>query len=187
MITDAELQGIAAQALNLAKRDIERDRLNFLLATYHEGEGLYRMEQVEAQVCKMLGMDWLNSGARKDRGFAVIRKTVDLLPPDAVVFAARINKFESTAKLLALPQTEALRMATGGADQYHRLAKQGYFRIVDAVMCCAQTPERVCMYVQERHSPGRLPSGAPQTEFFDQSKFRGRMKMFGNLREENLG
>jgi hypothetical protein len=45
-MTDAELKGLALQALNMAKRDLERNnRLGCFLASHHAGEGIHRMDQ----------------------------------------------------------------------------------------------------------------------------------------------
>jgi hypothetical protein len=44
-VTDAELEGIAAQALNLARLDLQRGKFNFLVATYNAGR-LYRMRRI---------------------------------------------------------------------------------------------------------------------------------------------
>ena len=49
-MTDPELQGIAAQAHNMAKRDLQLGQFNFLVAAYCAGERLHRMRQVEALI-----------------------------------------------------------------------------------------------------------------------------------------
>lgn len=60
-MTDKQLQGLAMQALNLAKQDRQYKRWRgFLLATYHEGGQLYRMRRVERTINKLAGDDWLN-------------------------------------------------------------------------------------------------------------------------------
>jgi hypothetical protein len=61
-MTDAELQAIALQSLNLAKRDIEqKGPLCRLLAVSYPGEGLKRMTGVEEIIVEKLGEDWLSS------------------------------------------------------------------------------------------------------------------------------
>ncbi len=82
-MTDQEMLGLAAQALNMAKRDLEAGNFNFLLAGYFEGEALHRMKKVEELILKHLGENWLNSGQTKDVGFGVMRTAVDLMPPHA--------------------------------------------------------------------------------------------------------
>src|SRR5215831_1034941 len=69
-MTDTELQGIALQALNLAKRDIEqKGTLSGLLAVSYPGEGLKRMTGVEEIIVEKLGEDWLSSSAKKNVAF----------------------------------------------------------------------------------------------------------------------
>ena len=178
-MTDAELQGFAAQGFNMARTALEQDRFNFVLAVYNEHEGTHRMTKIEALIIQYLGEDWLNSGRAKDVAFKIIRTAVELMPPDAVIFVTGGNRFLPTEQLLALPWEEQKKyFDLPSHDDHHEAAKQGYFLVRDALMCCAQTPHRVCMYVQmmdERHQP----LDPPQTDFWDQRDFGGRMKMFG--------
>ena len=62
MMTDQILEGIAAQAFNMARLELERRKFNFLLASYHESDGkkLYRMSKIEAFIVQQLGEGWLN-------------------------------------------------------------------------------------------------------------------------------
>lgn len=181
-MTDAELQGLTAQAFNMAKREMEQHkRFNFLFACHHASEGgLNRMRKVEELIIERLGEGWLNSGRAKDAGFGVLRAATDRMPPDAVVFATISNKFEPTEKLRALPIDQQRTLLTlKSANEYHKLAKRGLFTIHDALVCTAQTPERVCIYTQKLKGDDR-----PETHLFDQANFGGRMKMFGVERED---
>ena len=183
MLTDAELQGIAAQALNMAKLDMERGKLNFLLASYYEGEipPLHRMDRIEALIIQRLGENWLNSGRTKDIGFKTLRIAVDLLPPDAVVFVTFNNGFSFGAKFHELPpaqQKEVFNeLIRAGHDRHHQAVKEGLLDVCDVLLATVQTPERVCIYQQSLDRRGEF-SGKPQTRFMRQQDLGGRLKMF---------
>lgn len=179
-MTDAQLQGLAAQGLNLMRRDIERGGFNFLLASYVEGGQLHRMKSVEALIIERLGEPWLNCGRTKDLGFGVLAYVASLKPPDAIVICAPINRFVPTPKFEALDADVQERMAReGGNDRHHARVKQGYFRIVDSLMAHAQTAQRICNYVEA------VGAGTPpEVHFFDQDKFDGRLKMYGRTTQE---
>lgn len=174
-MTDQQLRGLAAQAFNLAKKDLERKGFNFLLAAYHEGETLHRMRDLEAVLIQRLGREWLNSGRSKDIGFGIIRLGVFLAPPDAVMFGSVINKFEPTERLLALGPEKQRELADGGHDAHHEAVRDGLLTVCDALHITAQSEERVCLYMQN------LAGGArPDVHFCQQQEFGGRMKMYGN-------
>src|SRR5215813_11673518 len=102
-MTDPELQGLAAQALNMARRDIEqKGALQGLLAMYYEGQGLHRLTMVEELLAKQLGVDWMDHDRKKAIGFDVMRHATEQMHPDAVAVAVAINRFEPTAKLKAM-------------------------------------------------------------------------------------
>lgn len=176
-MTDAELQGLCAQALNMAKRDLERDRFNFLLASYHEGAGLHRMTTIEKLIIERLGEEWLNSGRAKDHAFYMLRTATDLLPPDAVIFVTGANQFKPTAALLAMPESSQAELMNQGHDGHHKAVEEGLLEVVDTVLVTGQTPERVCHYVQEVRRDRFV--GQPEVRFCQQGDFSGRLKMYG--------
>jgi hypothetical protein len=177
-VSDAELQGIAAQAFNMFKRDVERRKFNFLLASYHAGQGIHRMAIIEAEIVERLGEDWLNGGRTKDIGFRMLRLATKLLPPDAVIFGSVVNHFRQTAKLGELTDKQRHDLIGGGHDRQHQAVKEGYLTVCDALAVVAQTPKRVCFYQQDFDR--RLePVGAPKTTLCGQDEFDGRMKMYG--------
>ena len=177
-LSDKELEGLGAQALNMAKRDMERGRFNFLLASYHAGEGLHRMTKVEALINKKLGMGWLNDGRSKDIGFGLIRAMAETLPPEAIVFACVINNFATTEKFNELTREKQTELAHGGHDKHHQAVRDGYMKVCDALMASVQTPTRICLYRQNIHED------KPTSTFFDQEGFDGRLKFFGEKRKE---
>jgi len=179
-LTDSEIEGISAQALNMAKRDIQQVRFNFLMASYHAGDvpPLHRMTKVEAEIVSHLGEDWLNSGRAKDIGFYILRMAVDAMPPDAVVFCTAGNAFKPTSKLEAMPEAAVRELLDQGHDGQHQAVKEGLLILTDVLMAVTQTPERVCNYVQEFDGRHR-PLGPPRATFLPQKCFYGRLKMFG--------
>jgi len=120
LLTDAELQGIALQALNMAKRDLLQHKFNFLVGAYHHGEGLHRMRKIETLLIETLGEDWLNGGRTKDAGFGVLRSAVERMPPDAVVFVSIVNQFMAAEKLRTLGEEEARELLNSTHDRHHR-------------------------------------------------------------------
>src|SRR5947209_5590421 len=179
-MTDAEFQGIGAQSLNMAKRDLERGDFNFMFASYFASDRppLHRMTKVEQLVVARLGVDWLNSGGTKDIGFYVLRCAVELLPPDAVVIATVVNRFVPTARCRALPEGQQWELANSSHARQHEAVAEGLLTINDAIYAVVQTPTRVCQYVQDLN-PRRRPTGQPEASFHAQEDFSGRLKMFG--------
>jgi hypothetical protein len=171
-MTDELLKGLAAQAFNIAKKDMERGVFTALIASYFEGEGLRRMKVVEKRIAATLGEDWLNSGHKKDVAFDCIRFCVDHVPPDVVIIATVINRFTPTAKFHALPVERKKKLA-GSGDECHQAVRDGWLTVCDALNVIAQTPERVCLYLQN------LDGSNAECEFFPQAQFGGRLKMFG--------
>jgi hypothetical protein len=182
-MTDEELKGIAAQALNMAKRDLERKRFNFLLAVYHERDThkLHRMEKVEKFIISKLGENWLNQGKTKDLGFGLIRGAVNFMPPDAVVFVTVCNMFTPTEKFNKLPVAEKKKLMDEGHDRHHEAVREGLLTLSDALLAMAQTPQRICIYQQAISEKEFI--GQPETKFMPQEDFGGRLKMFGKESE----
>lgn len=176
LVTDAELQGLAAQAFNLARHDLEQDKFIWLLASYHHPEPLYRMSRVEALINAKFGNNWLNDGCKKDYAFEALRAATMYRPPDAIVFASVCNMFEATELFRSLPPYEQAKLMEGGHDAHHAGVKKGFFRCVDGLVTVAQTPARVC------HQTQRLlhgtPLGTPAVHFINADDFTGRLKLY---------
>jgi hypothetical protein len=178
-MTDAQLKGIATQALNMAKLDLERGNLNFLLAAYIESlqPKLMRMDKVEKLIIERLGENWLNNGATKDLGFGLLRVCVDLMPPDAVVVVTICNGFSPTAKFHELTPEQKTEMINASHKRHHRAVEEGLLSVCDVLMAVAQTPERVVMCTR-RVVRGEF-DGQPEYRCAAQEEFGGRLKMFG--------
>jgi hypothetical protein len=186
-MTDAQLEGIAAQALNLARLDLERGKFNFLVACYHDGRGLHRMSTLESDINAKLGEGWLNSGETKDAAFGLFRFCVDILPPDAFIFVSVGNEFRPTAKLLALDEAKRLEIIGAGHDRHHRAVAEGLMTVRDVLQAVAQTPTQVCLRRQPCTPRGMSLDEPPTTRMMPQDRFSGRLKMYGDPNAQTLG
>jgi hypothetical protein len=191
-MTDAVLQGIALQTLNIAKQELEqKETFTLLIAAYQADfqPPLHRMKKVEQTIVERLGQDWLNYEETKDVGFGVLRSMIDITTqftqtPQAVVMVTACNVFKPTKKLLALPVKEQEKLVRKKYDDhYKRAIKEGWFIMSDGLTAVAQDPARVCIYTQLIDANHQY-NGAPEQLFFDQSDFHGRMKMYGGPQEE---
>lgn len=178
-IGDAELEGLGAQALNMALRDMERGQFNFVLASYHQSDTppFHRMDKIEKLIVERLGQKWLNSGRAKDIGFNMLRMAVSLLPPDALVIVTITNRFKPAAKLYGLPEAKQLEVLNSSHDRHHQAVKEGLLEVCDSLFAIVQTPERVCQYIQDFDQRGKTVS-KPDVWFGPQEQFSGRLKMF---------
>jgi hypothetical protein len=181
-MTDAELQGITLQALNMAKREMEqKGEFSGLLANYFVGEAVHRMTVVESWIQENLGKDWLSHGAKKEAAFEALRLATTLRPPDAVLFVSAVNLFRSTDALHALPLPEQQALLNAGHERHHRAVEEGLLEIQDALFALAQTPQRICHYTQLLES-GHF-AGPPDVQFGNPAEFGGRLKLYGDPEE----
>ncbi len=176
-MTDAELEGLGMQALNILKHRIETGGRPWLLASYHVGEPMRPLLTVEALIEERLGEDWMNHGGKKDAAFRVLRIATGMLPPDAMVIGMAANMFQPTERLWALPRAEAMAILNAGHDRHHRAVAEGLMEVHDGLTCIAQTPERVCICSQRVE--GRQFVNRPDVQLFAQAHFDGRLKFFG--------
>ena len=93
-----------------------------------------------------LGKGWLGDDAKKDHGFNVLRLATLAMPPDAVVIVTPTNAFKPTAKFKF--RDETAKRATDTPEKRRRLVAEGLLELIDSVTAVAQTPQRVCSYVQ---------------------------------------
>jgi len=172
-LTDPELQGIATQALNMAKFEIEKTRcLNGLIASYYADQGLKRMKKVEALIVNKFGKEWLNDWAKKK---SVLRMVATLSgAPDAMVLVTSVNRFLPTPALEALPPDEKKAILVSSHERHHQAVKEGLLCIEDCLMANAQTPERVCLATLPTK-----PDSVVDYSFIPQSHFGGIMKFWG--------
>lgn len=179
-MTDQELEGVARQALNMARTEAElRGEMGALFATYFDGEGIHRMRRVEEIIEQKLGRGWLNDGDKKEAAFGVLRKATQLflLPPDAFVIVTPTNMFRPTEKLKAMGMEKQKELSARGNNYHHQMVRDGLMALVDSFTAVVQTQERVCIANQEV-SRGRAV-GQPHTYCIPQKDFGGRLKMWG--------
>jgi cyclophilin family peptidyl-prolyl cis-trans isomerase len=181
-MTDAELQGIAAQAFNMARRQMEQET-NFsgLFAVYHHDGGLRRWLMVEQLIVQRMGHDWLNKGHAKTLVFTILRLGVVTTNPEAVVFGSVVNEFPPTSKMRKLSLEKQKELIERVNRDPHLIAAQGFAEMRAALMILAQTADRVCMYTK--------PLGIEEpasTKMSDQQDFGGRMKLYGFTEEQVL-
>ena len=184
-MTENELEGLARQALNMAKTELEqKDRLGMLLASYRKGERLYRMSKIEANLVEKLGQGWLDDWRRKEAGYGWLRIALQIVPPDAIVIVTATDMFRSTEKMAALPDEERKKAIERSNDPKERrkMAAEGLFTITDGLTAVAQAAERVCISTQAIEH-GAF-AGQPITHHCLQANFHGRQKMYGGLSKE---
>jgi hypothetical protein len=181
MIDEAALRGIGAQALNIAKRDLQRGGFNFMVATYDISDDppLHRLSDLEKELIERLGEDWLNDGRCKDAAFQVFRMAVDMLPPDAFVFVTPTNQFRPGPKWLEISDEEKRALLDSGHNRHHEAVAQGLLVRLDMLMAHVQTPELVGMYLHEWSTQLKCFVGQPEWLCDAQENFDGRLKMFG--------
>ena len=185
-MTDDQLKGIAAQALNLIKLEIERQgEFGLFLASWNASDQppLHRMTQIERLLEDKLGRGWLNKPSAKETAFGILRMATEAFPPDALVLVTATNEFRSTAAFKALPEQEQRRIIEAGHDEHHRAAAKGLLTLSDAVTAVVQTPDRVCVCTQILDGR-KQPDGPPQIQCGPQSQFGGRLKMYGDQKPE---
>lgn len=159
-MTDKLLEGLAAQAANMAKADLQlRGQINGVLANYFEGQGLHRMRTIETLLEQNVGKDWLNLDGAKHHIFGVLCYGASLITPDALVVAFAANAYYSNA----------------AGDKVEKVPG-------DRLIAIAQTKERVCLRDQEIR--GRLVIGEPRIMFVDQADWKGRLKLYGEAPPE---
>ena len=176
-MTDQELQGIAVQALNMARTDYEQGQFDFILGFVGtESRSLHRMRLIEEMLVEKLGPHWLNHGGRKDAGFLMLAYAVSQLPPLAVCMVTGVNRFEGTEKFYALPPEEQLKLVDSGHGRHHEAVREGLLTMQDAFVSLVQTKDRVCFCTVNR----KALSAQPETKFCNQTELEGRIKLYGH-------
>ncbi len=183
VISEAELKGLAVQALNMATRDLEQGiSFNFMVAVYDAGMNppLHRARYVEKLVVDVLGETWMNGDVTKDCGFAVLRTAVTLLPPDAVVIVSGGNGFKVTAKFRSeLSPEQQQELFNASHARHHEAVKEGYLSVNDILVASAQTPALAGQWW--RGVEGGRVVGELEGFITSQECLQGRLKMFGEL------
>jgi len=129
----------------------------------------------------------MNSGDAKREYFGAVRELVRYTGADGVIFATDVWGAQLTDEGRKHGQQEWNSHVDTG---FAKLVRMGWATRVQAIHITAQSKTDVVFVDQEYHREGR---GRAQflhevrTRVGPQSEFGGRQKMFGDLREENLG
>jgi hypothetical protein len=129
----------------------------------------------------------MNNGKLKDLLFQGLRDIVQQMPADGIVIASDTWHAETTPEGFKHHDTpEWRKLHESGFD---KLVQRGWVKRWEAFVVTAQSATDA-LIVRQKYQ--RLPSGRVQLldcrrDWFSQSEFGGRMKMFGDLRWENLG
>jgi len=130
---------------------------------------------------------FMNNGRAKDLIFGEVRSLVQKHAADGVIIASDAWRAETTPegwKHYDTPEWKDLH-----DFGFVKLVQRGWVKRSEVFTITAQTANDALIIHQEYQ---RLGSGVIQLldckrEWFDQSRFSGRQKMFGDLRHENLG
>jgi hypothetical protein len=128
----------------------------------------------------------LNTGKAKDILFEFFRLGVKDMRCDAVLFATDAWQGEVTEEGLKHYETPAWE--ENHDFGFVKLQKLGWMKVREAITITVQTESDVLIVMQAYQ---RLNDCIQllncERQWLDQSAFGGRQKMFGDLREENLG
>lgn len=131
----------------------------------------------------------MNDGRHKTMVFDLMRDHIQEHHSVAAIFVSEASLGKATAKGLQHAR-ELEAMAREDNGKLDRLVENGFIEHVDVILVTIHTPETVTTIAQEFARDYRLKLvtyGAVQTMDVPQANFRGRQKMFGDLREKNLG
>src|SRR5262249_32212795 len=151
-MTDAKLQGYAAQALSLLKTDFDLGRSEPFLFAYvlDDNSRLRRVRNLEATMVQRAGRDWLDHRDKKAQVYGFLRLCTSLAQPEAVITANFIKMFLPTEKLRPLGQEVLMKPVTAPSHHDHyRAVAEGLLAVHEALMALAQTKDRVCVYTHQ--------------------------------------
>ncbi len=157
---------------------IATHRFECVIAVKAEGEALHRMASVEKNIKARLGVDWLNHGQKKAVAFRMLTVALSVIRMEAFVFVHAGIKFDPTPKLMALDEATRHQLMNQGHPKHHEMVKQGLLTVHDVLSSVAQTPERVCTYIQAINPETWGKIGEPEVLMFSQSEFHGNVKVF---------
>jgi hypothetical protein len=130
-----------------------------------------------------------NTGEGKDRFFGRIRKLVNHLKCNAVVIAVDTSAGRPTEKGSRLSYEEMRELALA-EPHFMRAVREGYIYKVDALTITAQSRNRSLITMVEYEQDevtGEVHLGERTDTEGGADEVRGRIKMFGDLREEYIG
>mgnify|MGYP001268895045 CR=1 FL=1 len=171
------LRGLIAFAMKRAKRELDDSGAGRAVFTWSTGENplahYYQLPSEHAEI--------MNSGRGKDLLFGLVRIWVQERKPKAFAICTDAWRGRMTAKAKGLSLDEATK---GG---FYAAEERGMISKVECINVTAQTPARAMIAFQ---TYTRLNRMILYEEFAvmeaDIDSLGGRLKMYGDLREENL-
>ena len=129
----------------------------------------------------------MNNGNAKDRIFGAVRETVHQAGADGVIIGSDTWQSETTPEGAKHYDTQEWKDLHDFG--FVKLVQRGWVTRSEAFVVVAQNASEALIITQRYQ---RLGSGMIQLldckrDWFDQSKFGGRQKMFGDLNWQNLG
>ena len=177
------LRDMADVALRIARQSLAQTKFAGLIIVLGFPDG--STKQVPTEITAKLA-PMLSDGDAKTRLFGTVRQYAQRTGAVSVVFGTEAWVGKSTPKALALSEEEFKGLVDTG---FEKLMSMGLVEREEAVVATAQDADAVVVATQTFR---RLGNGEPYSygevdvKDFPQSDFRGRQKMFGDLREENL-
>ena len=182
MISKQELESQANQVIAALKATVELQGDVLPMMYLHKKGDWNPVPLVPAGLA-----DLMNSGKAKDVIFGLVRDIVRNQGIDAVIFATDTWNGETTEEGMKHYDTPEWKELHGFG--FEKLVQRGWVKRSECFTVTAQNADDVLL-IQQKYQ--RLDSGMVQLlnaerHWFDQPKFGGRLKMFGDLRWENLG
>jgi hypothetical protein len=183
MITRQALEEEANRVIAKAKAIVELQGDFEPIVQFHHRNGEWTSCPLLPPGCEGL----INDGKAKDAIFGLARALVQKTDTDAVIFATDTWHGEATAEGMKYVDTEEWKRLHDFG--FEKLVQRGWIKRSEAFTVTAQNSTEVLLIRQKYQ---RLGSGLVQLldakrDWFAQDKVRGRQKMFGDLRWENLG
>ena len=166
-VSDELLRGLAVQAFNMAKRDVERDCFNFLVASYTRAKASTAWQWWNAKSSKGSAKTGSTTAARRQSASRSLVSASTSHRPNAVIIGTAINRFKATAKLRARPVTDRRRCSTRNHDRHHEAVAEGLLEVCNALFVSVQTPEKMLLYTQDFNRGGAR--GAPDVQLSAQT------------------
>lgn len=179
-----DLKQLAGIALKKAQEDLVRTGGVTPTIMMRELDGTVKVLRLEGNAGKIM-----NNGEAKDELFAAIRAIVREAHITAVVFATDSWLGKQTEKGRALGDVEFLRRTRERA--FATAVRDGLVERCEVITITVQTPTGTLM-VQQEYERGvggarSVMLGARREVELGPDELTGRQKMYGDLREENLG
>lgn len=180
---DEDLRRLAGVALKKAKEDLVRTGTVDPTIMMREPDGTLQVIRMGETGAVM------NSGKGKDLLFGALREIVKEKGITAVIFATDGWMGKQTAKGRAIGEEEFFRKTRERA--FETAVREGLVERCEVITLTVQTPMGTLMVQQEyeRGIGGKrsITFGEQREQEVGVDEFTGRQKMYGDLREENLG